>query len=131
MIRCAHDSRSARFTGRGRGSRVYRIDEVLARHNPTILDAAALSAEVARFEAAIAAAAAELTAIADRVGTQVGEQEAAIFRAHRGLLRDPGLIGKVTNRILDEHVDAGTAALQATLAEYTSLFRTNRRRLHS
>jgi phosphotransferase system enzyme I (PtsI) len=102
-------------------ARVYRVDEVLARTDPTILDAAALSAEVARFEGAVADAAAELIAISERVGKQVGEQEAAIFRAHRGLLRDPGLIGKVTNRILHDHVDAGTA-LQATLDEYTSLF---------
>jgi phosphoenolpyruvate-protein phosphotransferase (PTS system enzyme I) len=102
-------------------ARAYRVDEVLARHDPTILDAAALSAEVTRFESAIAAATAELTAIVERVGKQVGEQEASIFRAHRLLLRDPALIGKVTNRILHDHMDAGTA-LQATLDEYTALF---------
>src|SRR5215207_18866 len=102
-------------------ARAFRIDEVLARHDPTILDAAALSAEVTRFESANAAAAAELSAIAERVGKQVGDHEAAIFRAHRLLLRDPALIGKVTNRILHDHMDAGTA-LQATLDEYTALF---------
>src|SRR5947209_9010831 len=102
-------------------ARAYRVDEVLARHDPTILDAAALSGEVTRFESATAAASSELDAIVDRVGKQVGEQEAAIFRAHRMLLRDPALIGKVTNRILHDHMDAGTA-LQATLDEYTALF---------
>src|SRR4051794_6673307 len=102
-------------------ARAYRVDEVLARHDPTILDAAALSSEVARFESAISAATTELTAIVERVGKQVGEQEASIFRAHRLLLRDPALIGKVTARILHDHMDAGTA-LQATLDEYTGLF---------
>src|SRR3954469_9654569 len=102
-------------------ARAYRIDEALARHDPTILDAAALSAEVARFERACAAAATELDAIIDRVSRQVGEQEASIFRAHRSLLRDPALIGKVTARILHDHLDAGSA-LQATLDEYTALF---------
>jgi phosphoenolpyruvate-protein phosphotransferase len=102
-------------------ARAYRIDEVLARHDPTILDAAALSAEVTRFESACAAAANELDAIIERVSKQVGEQEASIFRAHRSLLRDPALIGKVTSRILHDRMDAGTA-LQATLDEYTALF---------
>src|SRR4051812_38222246 len=102
-------------------ARAYRIDEALARRDPTILDAAALSAEATRFESAVAAAADELATISDRVGKQVGEQEAAIFRAHRLLLRDPALIGKVTNRILHDHMDASTA-LQATLDEYTGLF---------
>src|SRR5262245_661515 len=102
-------------------ARAYRVDEVLARHDPTILDAAALSAEGTRFESACAAAASELDAIIERVSKQVGEQDTAIFRAHRLLLRDPALIGKVTSRILHEHMDAGTA-LQAALDEYTALF---------
>jgi phosphotransferase system enzyme I (PtsI) len=102
-------------------ARAYRVDEVLARQDPTILDAAALSSEVTRFESAIAAAAAELNGIIDRVSKQVGEHEASIFRAHRMLLRDPALIGKVTTRILRDHMDAGTA-LQATLDEYAALF---------
>ena len=63
----------------------------------------------------------ELDGIVERVGKQVGEQEAAIFRAHRLLLRDPALVGKVTARILKGHMDAGSA-LQATLDEYAGLF---------
>ncbi|MFO0807011.1 MAG: phosphoenolpyruvate--protein phosphotransferase [Gemmataceae bacterium] len=102
-------------------ARAYRIDEVLARHDPTILDAAALSAEVSRFEGACAAAGAELETISERVGKQVGADEAAIFQAHRLLLRDPALIGKVTGRILHERLDAASA-LRATLDEYSALF---------
>jgi phosphoenolpyruvate-protein phosphotransferase len=102
-------------------ARVYRIDEALARNDPAILDAAALSREVSRFENACAAAAAELDTVIARIAHEVGEQEASIFRAHRLMLRDPALTGKVTNRILQKKVDAETA-LRETLEEYTALF---------
>jgi phosphoenolpyruvate-protein phosphotransferase len=102
-------------------ARAYRVGDVAARHDPTILDVTALSAEVARFESACAAASAELDSIVERVSKQLGGQEAAIFRAHRSLLRDPALIGKVTTRILHDSIDAGSA-LQATLDEYAALF---------
>jgi phosphoenolpyruvate-protein phosphotransferase len=99
----------------------YCVDAVFARREPHHLDAAAISGEVNRFDRACAAAAEELDAIVARVSKQVGEEEAAIFRAHRLLLRDPALIGKVKAAILDRHVDAATA-LHDTLEEYTTLF---------
>src|SRR5262245_27214684 len=102
-------------------ARAYCVDEVLARREPHKLDAAALSNEVARFDSACAAAVQELDAIVARVSQQVGEEEAGIFRAHRLLLRDPALIGKVKSAILNRHVDAQTA-LQDALDEYTVLF---------
>jgi phosphoenolpyruvate-protein phosphotransferase len=102
-------------------ARAYRLDEALARHTPTKLDAAAVPAEVARFNAACAAARRELDEIIARVGEQVGEREAAIFRAHRLLPDDPALLTKVQSTILDRHVDARTA-LQEVLDQYTALF---------
>ncbi|MFL5327972.1 MAG: phosphoenolpyruvate--protein phosphotransferase [Gemmataceae bacterium] len=102
-------------------ARAYRIDETLARHDPAILDAAALSAEVNRFEQACGAAGAELDAIIERVSRQVGEAEASIFRAHRQQLRDPSLIGKITSLILDQKLDARTA-LKRALEDYTAMF---------
>ncbi len=102
-------------------ARAYRIDESLAKHDLAILDAAALSGEVNRFEEACAAAGAELDAIVERVSRQVGEAEASIFRAHRQQLRDPSLIGKVTSLILEKKLDA-RAALVRTLEEYTAIF---------
>src|SRR4051812_42633493 len=90
-------------------ARAYCVDEVLARREPHKLDAAALSDEAIRFDNACAAAARELDAIVARVKSQVGEQEAAIFQAHRLLLRDPVLISKVKNAILTQHVDARSA----------------------
>src|SRR5262245_45931830 len=102
-------------------ARAYRIDEALARHDPTILDAAALSAEVTRFEQACATVGNELDATIERVGSSVGQSEADIFRAHRLLLRDPSFIGKVTARILNQKIDA-PSALAETFNEYSVLF---------
>ncbi len=102
-------------------ARAYCVDAVLARRDPNPLDAAALSDEVSRFDAACAAAAKDLDAIVQRVSKQVGEEEAAIFKGHRLLLRDPALVAKVKTAILNRHVDAGTA-LHEVLDEYTILF---------
>src|ERR1700693_3873343 len=102
-------------------ARAYCVDEVLARREPLQLDEAALSGEISRFDSACAAAVEELDAIVTRVSQQLGEDEAAIFRAHRLLLRDPAFIGKVKSLILKRHVDA-SSALHETLEEYTQLF---------
>jgi phosphoenolpyruvate-protein phosphotransferase len=102
-------------------ARAYVMDEVLARREPLHLDGGALSAEITRLDHACASATQELDGIIARVSAQVGDDEAAIFRAHRALLRDPALIGKVKSAILNRHVDARTA-LQEALVEYTELF---------
>ncbi|MBM4068405.1 MAG: phosphoenolpyruvate--protein phosphotransferase [Planctomycetes bacterium] len=101
-------------------AKAYCVDEVMGLREPQYLDAAALSAEINRFDMAIAAAA-ELDAIVARVSQQVGEEEAAIFRSHRLLLRDPTLITKVKSAILERLVDARTA-LHELLDEYAALF---------
>src|SRR5262249_55309780 len=81
------------------------VDEVRARREPQHLDAAALNDEISRFDLACAGAAGELDAIVTRVSKEVGEDEAAIFRSHRLLLRDPALVSKVKSSILRRHVD--------------------------
>lgn len=102
-------------------ARAYCVDEVFAPREPQHLDRSALSGEVNRFLGACAAAGEELDAIVARVGKEVGEEEANIFRAHRQLLRDQALINKVSSWILTQQVDAQTG-LQAVLSEYTALF---------
>jgi phosphoenolpyruvate-protein phosphotransferase len=99
----------------------YCVDEVLARREPSTLDLAAVSAEISRFDNACAAAAQDLEAIAGRVAQQVGPEEAAIFQAHKLLLRDPALVGRVKSAILNRHIDA-RSALHELLDEYTVLF---------
>jgi phosphoenolpyruvate-protein phosphotransferase len=101
-------------------ARVYRLDEAMADQNPTVLDPAAAPAEVSRLENAVAAVAAELGTVIERVAREVGEDEAAIFRAHRTLLRDPALIGKVTSAIRKGQ-DAATA-VKTVVEDYARLF---------
>jgi phosphoenolpyruvate-protein phosphotransferase len=102
-------------------ARAYCVDSVLARREPQYLNAAAVSEEITRFDNACQAAAHEMDAIIARVCQQLGEEEAAIFRAHRLLLRDPALIGKVKSSILQRKVDARTA-LHELLDEYAIIF---------
>jgi phosphoenolpyruvate-protein phosphotransferase (PTS system enzyme I) len=103
-------------------ARAYCIDQMLARREPLHLDTAAVSSEITRFDTAVAAAVREIDGIIDRVARQIGQEEAAIFRAHRQLLRDPSLNSKVKNYILANKVDTATA-LQALLEEYSQLFK--------
>ncbi|MGL4553941.1 MAG: phosphoenolpyruvate--protein phosphotransferase [Gemmataceae bacterium] len=98
------------------------VGEVLTHHEPYTLDEAGTSGELGRFERALAAVSRELDDTIARVSKQIGEEEAAIFRAHRQLLRDPSLQNKVMDRIRDGRVDAASA-LQHTLHEYVELFR--------
>ncbi len=88
---------------------------------PIHLTPETLSAEVTRFDAACAAAGRELDAVVRRVTQQVGDDEAAIFRAHQLLLHDPAFVGKVRAAVMDKGIDAA-AAVQQTVEEYKILF---------
>jgi phosphoenolpyruvate-protein phosphotransferase (PTS system enzyme I) len=102
-------------------ARAYRLDQHPAPRESQPLDAAALPAEVGRFEAAAAAAARELDDTIARVAGQLGEDEAAILRAHRRLVVDPALLDKVRAVIRDRRVPARDA-LRLVLDEYAALF---------
>jgi phosphoenolpyruvate-protein phosphotransferase len=102
-------------------ARAYCLDSVLVRREPRRLDVTSLPGEINRFAAACAAAIQELDALISRVTQQLGPNEAAIFSAHRSLLRDPVLTGKVKAAILNHQVDARTA-LQEVLDEYSVMF---------
>jgi phosphoenolpyruvate-protein phosphotransferase len=102
-------------------ARAHCVDQVQASRTPGTLGDAELTVEVSRFERACAAAGRDLEETIARVARQIGEDEAAIFRAHRLLLRDPTLAQKVQAAIRQRRVDAGTA-LQLTLDEYQQLF---------
>ncbi len=93
----------------------------VATLQPLHVDDTAVGGEIARLEQACAEAGRELDALVSRVDRQIGDEEAAIFRSHRALLRDPALLGQVKAHIQSMHVDAPTA-LQATLQEYAELF---------
>ncbi|HWG46676.1 MAG TPA: phosphoenolpyruvate--protein phosphotransferase [Gemmataceae bacterium] len=102
-------------------ARAFCMDQRLAQQEAFHLDGTALSGEVSRFDRACATVARELDASIERISRQVGEDEAAIFRAHRMLLRDPTLSTKVKNAVLERQIDAATA-LREILDEYSKLF---------
>jgi len=102
-------------------ARAFRLDLVLARHDPHLIDSAALSTEIVRFDNACKAVGLDLDEIIQRVQTEVSKEAAAIFRAHRTMLRDPNLVGKVQTIILRRQIDAASALGEA-LAEYETLF---------
>jgi phosphoenolpyruvate-protein phosphotransferase len=101
-------------------ARAFCLDQrAVPRENP-LLDDEDLPAEVGRLEAAVTAAARGLDDTIARVINQLGEDEAAILRAHRRLLRDPTLLDKVRAAIRDHRLGA-EAALHQVLEEYASL----------
>jgi phosphoenolpyruvate-protein phosphotransferase len=102
-------------------ARAYCMDEALGRQEVQKIEAGALGGELKRVDSACAAAVQELDQTIARVCAQLGEDQAAIFRAHRLLLRDPALIGKIKSTIVNRHVDA-PSALHEALEEYTALF---------
>jgi phosphotransferase system enzyme I (PtsI) len=97
------------------------LDHGLLPKESLSLDAASLSGEVGRFDRACAAVARDLDDAVERVGKQIGEEEAAIFRTHRMLLRDPTLSTRVKSAILERKIDA-SAALRELLDEYNKLY---------
>ncbi len=102
-------------------ARAFCLDHGLLQQDAFPMDAASLSGEVSRFDRACAAVARELDESIERVSRQVGEEEAAIFRAHRLLLRDPTLSNRVKTAILERKLDAA-AALREIVKEYDKLF---------
>lgn len=102
-------------------ARVYRLVPALARHNPRLLDPTALSAEVVRFDRACDAVASELDSTIERIRREVGEEAAAVFVAHRMLVRDTAFVAKVKGFITEDQRDA-VSSLQKALEEYDVLF---------
>jgi phosphotransferase system enzyme I (PtsI) len=102
-------------------ARAHCVEQVRAPRHSVILDDGALASEARRFERALTVAGREIDGAIERINQQVGEDAAAIFRAHRLLLRDPILSQKVLAAIREHHVDAATALVQ-TVDDYQKLF---------
>ena len=99
----------------------YCIDEVFVNPETPRLEEREISAELARYETACDATAADLTALRKKVESQVGRAEAAIFAAHESILRDSAFRNKIRSWIIEDRQTAA-AALHRLLNEYTSLF---------
>jgi phosphoenolpyruvate-protein phosphotransferase (PTS system enzyme I) len=99
----------------------YCIHEIFVNPNTRRLAEAEVLPELARYEKARDATAADLRAMHAKVTSQVGPQQAAIFQAHESILHDPALTEKIRKRIVDERQTA-PVALHNVLNEYANLF---------
>lgn len=101
--------------------KAYCIDEVFVGHDAKPLEESEVLHELARYERAVERAAVDLNALYQKVASQVGPQEAAIFLTHVSILRDPVFAAKMRRFIAKDRARA-PAALHRLLNEYTSLF---------
>jgi len=99
----------------------YCINEIFVNPATRRLEAEEVMPELAHYERARDAAAADLHSLHAKVASQVGPEEAAIFQAHEAILRDPSFTKKIRSWIVDQHQSA-PYALNQVLQEYTALF---------
>lgn len=101
--------------------KAYCIHEIFVNPETRRLEADEVRRELARYDEARAATAADLHALYDKVASQVGEKEAAVFRAHESILHDPTFTAKIRHAIAEDRL-AVPAAIDRLLQEYTALF---------
>jgi phosphoenolpyruvate-protein phosphotransferase len=99
----------------------YCIHEIFVSPGGESLAEDEVQAELARYEQALEKTAEDLRALYQKVATQVGRDEAAIFLTHESILHDPAFTAKVREYIVS-HRGSAPAALHEVLNEYTSLF---------
>jgi phosphoenolpyruvate-protein phosphotransferase (PTS system enzyme I) len=99
----------------------YCIHEIYVNPGTRRLEESEARAELDRFDHARDQTAADLNALYQKVASQVGTDEAAIFRTHESILRDPTFTAKIRDWIVNERQTA-PSALHRVLDEYTALF---------
>ncbi|HTM54750.1 MAG TPA: phosphoenolpyruvate--protein phosphotransferase [Pirellulales bacterium] len=103
----------------------YCIHEIYVNPGTRQLEKGEARAELERYDLAREKTAADLRALYHKVATQVGPDEAAIFRTHESILRDPAFTAKIRDWIVEERQSA-PSALHRLLGEYTELFTSTR-----
>lgn len=99
----------------------YCIHQIFVDPQSRLLEKEDVLAELARFDAAREKTAADLHALHAKVSSQVGTEEAAVFKVHESILHDPTFTAKIRTWIVEEQ-QAAPAALERLLNEYTALF---------
>ncbi len=99
----------------------YCINEIFVNPDAKRLEENEILAELARYDQARDQTAADLNALYQKVASQVGPDEAAIFRAHESILHDSSFSAKIRSWIVDDRQSA-QSALHRLLEEYTALF---------
>jgi phosphoenolpyruvate-protein phosphotransferase len=101
--------------------KAYCIHQIFVNPETRKLEQGEVLAELARYDQAREKTAADLHALYQKVSSQVGAQEAAIFQVHEQILRDPAFTAKIRGWVVAEHLTAA-AALDRLLQDYTELF---------
>jgi phosphotransferase system enzyme I (PtsI) len=99
----------------------YCIDEIFVNPETRRLEEDESLAELQRYDRAREKTSADLNALYHKVASQVGLEEAAIFRAHEAILHDPAFTAKIRGWIVDERQTA-QSALHRLMDEYAALF---------
>ncbi len=99
----------------------YCIHEIYVNPDTKRLGQTEALAELDRYDLSRDKTAADLHALYQKVASQVGPDEAAIFRTHESILHDPAFTAKIRAWIVDEGQSA-PSALHRLLEEYTALF---------
>ncbi len=120
-----HRSSSARLRGVAVSpgvaiARAHCLHDIPVGSVTDLIDESNVLAELAHFEDALQRTAAELEGLRQKVATEVGDKEAAIFAAHLAILGDSAFLSKVQRLIAEQRFPA-VAALQQVAAEYVQL----------
>lgn len=83
-----------------------------------------VTAEIARFDAAVAASIEEINVVYQRAEQEMGEETAKVFLFHIGMLKDKSMILPIRNLISGEHV-AAEYAVSFVFGQLIQKFRTN------
>ena len=101
--------------------KAYVIHEIFVNPDTKRLEDSEITAELAAYETARDRATADLRALARKVESQVGHEEASIFTVHQSILRDGAFTNKIRSWIVEERMTS-QAALHRLLGEYTQFF---------
>ncbi len=100
----------------------YRIDSVFGTaETQSLAEASLVPDEIARFDAAVVAAASDLEVFVAKVEQQLGPSEAGIFKSHLQIISDETLLTKVRALIQSQHLTA-LSALQTVLQGFAASF---------
>ena len=100
----------------------HRVDPVLGVSDPQPLDdTATVPDEIARFQAAVAASAVDLAAIVEKVGEQLGPNEANIFKTHLQIVNDESMLARVRG-VIESRLVTALSAVGIVFQGYAASF---------
>ncbi len=121
MLHCGTCEKESRFLPAWRSERRIAFTRSSSIPTQNAWKIEEITEELSQYEAARDCAAADLQALRNKVESQVGHTEAAIFGVHESILRDAAFTDKIRTWITKERLTA-RAALHRLLNEYASLF---------